>query len=318
MSKDKLIVARGQQLLTYSFPGNHPMRKERIIRFFEVLDSHIDEFKDKIRFVEPVAATREEIALFHDPEYIEFVEKKCRLGYGYLDYGDTPAYPGCFEAASYTVGATLMILREVLSGGAVSGFNPMGGLHHARRGRAGGFCIFNDAAVAIAYALSRGGCSSVAYVDIDAHHGDGVYYEFEDDPRVVFLDIHQDGRTLYPGTGHEYERGRGAAEGKKMNIPMPPGSDDDSFIEAFKRGEEFLLSQEFDVIFFQCGADCVEDDPLTRLRYTPRAHYYAAKKLREMAEKKCGGRIVAMGGGGYSLDNVANAWLNVVRALTEQ
>jgi acetoin utilization protein AcuC len=98
---------------------------------------------------------------------------------------------------------------------------------------------------------------------------------------------------------------------------MPPGSGDDSFIEAFKRGEEFLLSQEFDVIFFQCGADCVEDDPLTRLQYTPKAHYYAAKKLREIAEKKCGGRIVAMGGGGYSLTNVANAWLNVVRALTE-
>lgn len=312
-----ISIARGPQLLTYSFPGNHPMNKERIIKFFEVLDKNIDEFRDRIRFVEPVAATKEEIGLFHLQEYIEYVEKKCRLGYGYLDYGDTPAYPGCFEAASYTVGTTLRILKEVLSGEVVAGFNPMGGLHHARRERAGGFCIFNDAAVAIAYALSKSNCSSVAYVDIDAHHGDGVYYEFEDDPRVIFLDIHQDGRTIYPGTGHEYERGKGAAEGKKLNIPLPPGSGDDAFREALKKGEEFLLSHDFEVIFFQCGADCLEDDPLTRLEYTPNSHYYAAKKLKEIAEKKCSGRIVAMGGGGYNPINVANAWLNVIRALTE-
>jgi len=312
-----ISIARGPQLLTYSFPGNHPMNKERIIKFFEVLDKNIDEFRDRIRFVEPVAATKEEIGLFHLQEYIEYVEKKCRLGYGYLDYGDTPAYPGCFEAASYTVGTTLRILKEVLSGEVVAGFNPMGGLHHARRERAGGFCIFNDAAVAIAYALSKSNCSSVAYVDIDAHHGDGVYYEFEDDPRVIFLDIHQDGRTIYPGTGYEYERGKGAAEGKKLNIPLPPGSGDDAFREALKKGEEFLLSHDFEVIFFQCGADCLEDDPLTRLEYTPNSHYYAAKKLKEIAEKKCSGRIVAMGGGGYNPINVANAWLNVIRALTE-
>ncbi|MEM1518111.1 MAG: acetoin utilization protein AcuC [Halobacteria archaeon] len=317
MRNKVFVIARGPQLLTYSFPGSHPMNKERIVRFFELLDMNIEQFKDKIRFMEPVLASKDEIALFHYPEYIEYVEKKCRQGIGYLDYGDTPAYPGCFEAASYTVGATLMILKEVLNGEFYSGFNPMGGLHHARRDRAGGFCIFNDAAVAIAYALSKGNCRSVAYVDIDAHHGDGVYYEFEDDPRVIFLDIHQDGRTLYPGTGYEYERGRGKAENTKLNIPLPPGSGDDSFKEAFRKGEQFLLNHEFDIIFFQCGADCLEDDPLTRLEYSPSSHYYAAKKLRELAEKKCDSRIVAMGGGGYNPNNVANAWLNVVKALTE-
>ncbi len=315
MSRGKFVIVRGPQLLSYSFPGSHPMNKERLIKFFEVLDRNIDELRDKVRFIEPVLASREEIALFHYEEYIDYVEKKCRLGYGYLDYGDTPAYPGCYEAASYTVGSTLSVLKMVLSGETCSGFNPMGGLHHARRDRAGGFCIFNDAGVAIEYALSRGNCRSVAYVDIDAHHGDGVYYEFEDDPRVIFLDIHQDGRTLYPGTGHEYERGRGNAIGKKLNIPLPPGSGDEAFKGAFDKGLEFLLSQDFDIILFQCGADCIIDDPITRLMYTPNSHYYAAKRLKDVAEEKCRGRIVAMGGGGYDPLNVANAWLNVIKAL---
>jgi len=303
-------VARGEELLRYSFPGGHPMNRSRIETFYRALD----ESGLNYGIFKPVMASREEIGLFHDEDYIRFVQLSSVRGIGYLDYGDTPAFQGVFEAAAYVVGSTLGLVRLSLRE-QCRGFNPMGGLHHATSSRAGGFCVFNDAAVAIKYLLEVEGLKAVAYVDIDAHHGDGVYYEFEDDPRVIFLDIHQDGRTLYPGTGFRHEDGRGAGKGKKLNIPLPPGSGDSEFVNAFDEGLAFLERNEFDLILLQCGADGVRGDPLTRLEYSVASHRYAASSLRRLASEKCGGRLVAMGGGGYNPENVAKAWIEVVRAL---
>ncbi len=305
-----LYIARGEALLRYSLGQSHPMNMRRIEAFYRSLDDSGVQYT----VFEPSMASVEEIALFHDLDYIGFVKLMSERGRGYLDYGDTPAYSGVFEAASYVVGTTLGLVKQVLSDGC-RGFSPMGGLHHAMRAKAGGFCVFNDAAVAIEYLLRREGLRAVAYVDIDAHHGDGVYYEFEDDPRVVFLDIHQDGTTLYPGTGFRYERGIGEALGKKLNVPLPPGAGDREFKEAFDEGLRFLEAESFDFILFQCGADGLAGDPLTRLEYSEESHRYATSALRRLAEEKCGGRIVAMGGGGYNLENVARAWMEVVKAL---
>lgn len=306
-----LYVARGEALLRYSLGQSHPMNKRRIEAFYRSLD----ESGVQYTVFEPVMASVEEIALFHDADYIRFVRLMSERGRGYLDYGDTPAYPGVFEASSYVVGTTLGLVKRVLRGGC-RGFNPMGGLHHAMRSRAGGFCVFNDAAIATEYLLRREGLRAVAYVDIDAHHGDGMYYEFEDDPRVIFLDIHQDGATLYPGTGFRHERGLGEALGKKLNIPLPPGAGDAEFKEAFDEGLRFLEAESFDFILFQCGADGLSGDPLTALEYSEEAHRYASRALRRLAEEKCMGRIVAMGGGGYNLENVSKAWIEVVKALS--
>ncbi|MEM1966280.1 MAG: acetoin utilization protein AcuC [Nitrososphaerota archaeon] len=305
-----LYIARGEELLRYSFGPLHPMNQRRLEAFYRALD----EFGTGYSVFKPFMASVEEIRLFHDEDYIKFVQLASQRGVGYLDYGDTPAFPGVFEAASYVVGTTLGLVKLALREG-YRGFNPMGGLHHAMRSKAGGFCVFNDAAVAIEYLLKVEKLEAVAYVDIDAHHGDGVYYEFEDDPRVVFLDLHQDGRTLYPGTGFRDEMGRGEAWGRKLNIPLPPGANDVDFRAAFDEGLGFLEKFEFGFILFQCGADGVEGDPLTRLEYSHASHRYAATALRKLAEEKCGGRIVAMGGGGYSPENVAKAWMEVVRAL---
>ncbi|HIQ29293.1 MAG TPA: acetoin utilization protein AcuC [Candidatus Caldiarchaeum subterraneum] len=313
-----VAVVRGPELLRYSFPGGHPLSEVRLKAFFELLDKEVQESNDGVFFVKPTMASEEELLLFHTRDYVEFVKKRCEDGYGYLDYGDTPAFKNCYEAASYVVGSTLELCRMVLNGRTSRGFNPMGGLHHARRGAAGGFCIFNDIGVAIHYLLDKKGLNRVAYVDIDCHHGDGVCYDFYNDPRVIFADIHQDGRTLYPGTGFEHETGEGKAKGLKLNIPLPPYSGDREFLEAFNKVINFLENYDFDIILFQTGADGLAGDPITNLQYSPKAHAYAAEKLTEMAEEKCGGNIVAMGGGGYNPNNVAAAWVNVVRKLAER
>ena len=197
------------------------MNKSRIELFADWLPSA--EGFDVIR---PVPATTEDLLLFHTPEYVSLVRESSRLGEGFLDYADTPSFRGVYEASVFPVGSTLDGLGLVLEGRLDHFFNPVGGLHHAREGKAGGFCVFNDAAIAIRRALSLPDIERVAYVDIDAHHGDGVFYGFESDPRVIIGDIHEDGRSLYPGTGRATETGTGDAAGTKLNIPLPPGAGD--------------------------------------------------------------------------------------------
>src|SRR5256885_14246278 len=157
-------------------------------------------------------------------------------------------------------------------------FVPIAGLHHAARDRAAGFCVFNDCGVAIEQ-LKRSGLKRVGYVDVDADHGDGVFYAFEEDAAVVFAALHEDGRYLYPGTGALGERGRGAAEGPKLNVPLPPGSDDEVFARVWPHVMAHLEKFAPEFIILQCGADSLEGDPITHLRFSPRVHGRAAREL---------------------------------------
>ncbi|MCS7094863.1 MAG: acetoin utilization protein AcuC [Thaumarchaeota archaeon] len=317
MPRERVQVAYGERLFSYGFGAYHPFNRTRTSVFEEKFSALLAGQSDLIELVEPEGCREEEVTLFHTPEYVSFVKMACspKSTVRYLDYGDTPAFPNCFESACVVVGTTLKLLKSIASGKVRKAFSPIGGLHHATRAAAGGFCIFNDVGVAIEYALRFLGYRSIAYVDIDAHHGDGVYYEFEEDPRVVFFDIHQDGRTLYPGTGFEHERGKGEAIGRKMNVPLAPRSGDREFIRSFERGVEFLKGFDFDLVIFQCGADGLAGDPLTSLRYSSAAHRFAANSLVELAEEKCHGRILALGGGGYDPQNVGDAWITVVSVL---
>jgi len=196
-------------------------------------------------------------------------------------------------------------------------FVPIAGLHHARRDRAAGFCVFNDCGIAIEALRAEHGVRRVAYVDIDAHHGDGVFYAFEDDPELCFADLHEDGRYLYPGTGAADETGRGAAAGTKLNIPMPPDADDGAFREQWQRVEGFVRAARPEFILLQCGADSLAGDPITHLRYSAAAHGHAAARLCRLADECCQGRLLALGGGGYNLGNLASAWTAVVAAMVE-
>jgi len=155
----------------------------------------------------------------------------------------------------------------------------------------------------------------VAYVDIDAHHGDGVFYAFESVPEIIIADIHQ--AHLYPGTGHSNEKGKGFAEGTKLNLPLPPGAGDAEFQTAFDKVIEFLSKYNLDFIILQAGADGLADDPLTELNYTINAHKYAAEKLHKLAHQKCNGKLLMLGGGGYNPEGTANAWLEAVKILDQ-
>ena len=240
-------------------------------------------------------------------------EGKVREGHGAIDYGDTPAYPGVYEAAATVAGSAVHGLDTIMSGGALRTFQPIGGLHHARRGAAAGFCVFNDVGVVIDTLRSQYGIQRIAYVDIDVHHGDGLFYPYEEDPDLIYADIHQDGRTLYPGTGHAHETGKGAAKGTKLNIPMLPGMGDKDFFEEWEASwSSTCASSSPEFILFQCGADSLAGDPLAMLQYTPAAHAHAAKSLCALANELAGGRIMGFGGGGYNRANLAAAWCAVL------
>ncbi len=247
--------------------------------------------------------------------YVERVIGQSATGIGYLDSGDTPAFPGIYESACYVVGSVLDAIERILSRDCLQAFVPIAGLHHARRDRAAGFCVFNDCGIAIETLRRQHRLQRIAYVDIDAHHGDGVFYSFEEDPELFFADLHEDGRYLYPGSGGAAETGRGAARGTKLNIPMPPGADDAAFFAAWERVEAFIDAARPQFILFQCGADSIAGDPITDLRYSPAAHRHATKRLLQLARRHCDGHLLAMGGGGYNRSNLALAWTAVVEVL---
>jgi len=307
----------GDALGRYGFGDGHPFSPLRQGAFLAGLARA--GLADGVEVRAPREATREEIERFHTADYVTRVVEASREGHGYLDGGDTPAFAGVYEAAATVVGSALEAARRIVAGpergGCRRAFVPIAGLHHARRDGAAGFCVFNDCGVVIESLLGEMGLERVAYVDIDAHHGDGVFYAFEGEPRVIFADLHEDGRHLYPGSGAAAERGRGAAEGLKLNIPMAPAADDAAFLRRWPEVEALLEAHRPRFILFQCGADSVGGDPLTHLRYTPAAHGHAAAALRRIADRHADGRLLALGGGGYNLDNVARAWGEVVRAL---
>jgi len=310
-----LSVYVGAALARYGFGHGHPFGTDRMDVFWQRMqDRGLDQ---QVRVCAPVTATRAALLLFHTRAYVDRVNGLSATGTGYLDVGDTPAFPGVYEAAATVVGTVLAAIDDIMRGATDCAFVPIAGLHHAARDRAAGFCVFNDCGVAIEYLLGTCALQRVAYVDIDAHHADGLFYAFEADPRVIIADLHEDGRYLYPGTGSAGETGTGDARGTKLNIPLPPQADDADFRAAWPRVEELLANYPPDFILLQCGADSLADDPITHLRYSEASHRHAAARLQLLAREYCAGRLLALGGGGYNRDNLARAWTAVVEAMLD-
>lgn len=313
MSQVPVSVYFGDDLGRYGFGEGHPFGPDRIHAFWqEFIRQGLDR---KVHVAVPVSCRDTDITTFHTAAYAEKVRALSTAGSGYLDCGDTPAFKGVYEAACFVVGSGLDGLERAMAGESPRVFLPIAGLHHARRGTAAGFCVFSDIGVVIEALRSRYGIRRIAYVDIDAHHGDGVFYSFEADPDVAIADIHEDGRFLYPGTGSVEETGVGEAKGTKMNIPLPPGADDHAFHAVWPRVEEFVKSGKPEFILLQAGADSIAGDPITHMAFSPAAHGHAAAGLCRIADEFCEGRIIAMGGGGYNRTNLALGWNQVVRAM---
>ena len=301
----------GAALGKYGFPDGHPFGPDRQDAFCkEALRQGLDK---QALLVEPPPAARAEIERFHTREYVSRVAQLSILGHGLIDHGDTPAYPGVYDASSAVVGAALEGLARVMSGECYRTFQPIGGLHHARRASGAGFCVFNDCGVVIDTLREKYSVQRIAYVDIDVHHGDGLYYPYESDPGLIIADIHEDGMFLYPGTGGAEECGKDQAEGTKLNLPMQPGAGDKDFFAAWERVVVHLRQFKPEFIILQCGADSLEGDPLAHLRYSPAAHAHAAKSLCGLANEMASGRIMGFGGGGYNRTNLALAWNAVLK-----
>ncbi len=314
MSERVELVWYGDDAPWYDHGPQHPLRPARVILTRQLI--HDYGIVDGADVVERLAreATDEELALVHTPRYIDAVR---RAGHGeagpWWEFGfgpgDNPLFARMHEAAARVAGATLVAAEAVMSGRAQHAFNPAGGLHHAMPERASGFCVYDDPAVAIAWLLGNG-AQRVAYVDVDVHHGDGPQAVFERDPRVLTISLHQDGRTLFPGTGFVHELGHGDAAGTKVNVPLPPYTGDEGWLRAFREIVPPLV-QSFrpDVLVTQLGCDTHHEDPLANLVLTTGAYRETATVLHQLAHDAAGGRWLATGGGGYRWATVVpRAW----------
>jgi len=300
--------------LDYRFHENHPFNPLRLKITVDLLrEAGILTDND---IVEPRLASDEELMLVHTPDYLQAV---CRAGSGVsgaedlykyeLGSEDVPVFEGMHWASCLTVGGTLTAAELVMEGRVEHAVNIAGGLHHAQPEKASGFCVYNDAAVAIAWIKKKYG-ARVLYIDTDAHHGDGVQSVFYDDPDVMVISIHESGNYLFPGTGSIFEQGRDDGFGTTVNIPMEPFTEDDSWISALKsvvipNARMFVP----DIIVSQHGCDGHFLDPLTHLSLTMKSFKEVPAMIHELAEQLCQGRLLVLGGGGYSLWQVVpRAW----------
>ncbi len=270
---------------------------------------------------EPKMASLEALSAVHSNKYLARVMRASRgedvpdsLEYG-IGTTDTPIFAGMHEATSLVVGGTLLAAELVASGRYARALNLAGGLHHAQSNKGGGFCVYNDLSVAISYLRSMG--LRVAYLDIDAHHGDGVQWIHYDDPNVLTISFHETGRYLYPGTGFIYELGRNQGLGTSLNVPLEPYTQNPSFLEAVDRVLEPAFTWfEPDVLVLQAGADAHFFDPLADLALTLPGYQELFKRIVQYSNRFTGGRIVATGGGGYATwTAVPRVWASLYAAL---
>ena len=300
------------ELSRHVLSPNHPMRPARLGYMHQLMDASGLLACPALRQEQPRPASRDEILRVHDPDYVEavrvigaggIVPNMHEFGIG---AGDNPPRPGMYDSTALTVGSTLVATELVMSGKVPVAFAPAGGVHHhAMRAHASGFGVFNDAAIAIQGLVDDG--LSVAYVDIDCHHGDGVQRTFYDTDRVLTISIHESGQWLFPGSGAVSEIGTGDGTGYSVNLPVAPYTQDDLWLKTFDAVvPQLVTSFNPDLLFIQLGIDTHFRDPLTHLQITTQG--FAAAVSRLLALGAACGRTVAVGGGGYDMSAVARAW----------
>ena len=321
----KAVIVHDAALESYGFGGEHPFNPLRLrltlelCRDLGLLEGY------PLTPSEP--ATDADLTTVHSLTYVRMVQQAGRgaarlsrlLDYG-LGSGDNPVFPDMHGACARVVGGVLESCRLVMGGDAAHAMCISGGLHHALRSQASGFCVYNDAGVAIARLKEERPGIRIAYVDTDAHHGDGVQWMFFEDPDVLTVSVHETGRYLFPGTGDVDEKGRGEGKGYAVNVPLQPYTDDDSFISTFEAVvPEALRAFEPDLIISQNGCDAHQLDPLTHLSATTRLYEHVPAAIHDLAHELCEGRWVTTGGGGYDIWRVVpRAWSALWAAVSHQ
>jgi acetoin utilization protein AcuC len=308
------IIRYGDGAPWYDLGAMHPLKPARVLLTYDLIDAYGILDQAHVTSADARDATDDELLLVHTAPYVEAVKRAgqgkrgpwWQFGFG---PGDNPIFRHMHEASARVAGASVTAAEALLSGRASHVFNPSGGLHHAMPDRASGFCVYDDPAVAIAW-LQRQGVGRMAYVDVDAHHGDGVQEIFYDDPTVLTISLHQSGDTLFPGTGFVDEIGGPGAEGSSVNVPLPPLTANRQWLDAFRRVVPPLLEAwKPEVLVTQLGCDTHCTDPLTNLLLTTGAYFETARMLHELAHSTAGGKWLATGGGGYQWARVVpRAW----------
>ncbi|NOV96107.1 acetoin utilization protein AcuC [Isoptericola halotolerans] len=305
------------ELLTYDFGAGHPMAPARLDLTMRLVEAFGLPDSPSLEIASIPASRDDLVTSVHDAGYVAAVQRAARTGEPDLERGlgteDNPIFPVMHESASRLVTASASLAEAVWAGEIQHGVNVAGGMHHARRAAASGFCLYNDAAATVQRFLDLG-AQRVAYVDLDAHHGDGVESIFWDDPRVVTFSVHQDGRTLYPGTGSPADTGGPGAECSAVNLALPPRTDSARWLRAVDAVLPIVL-REFrpDAIVSQHGTDAHGNDPLADLNVGIDAQLEAASWVHSLALELCEGRWVALGGGGYAVvDVVPLVWSALV------
>ncbi|CAN5546190.1 acetoin utilization protein AcuC [soil metagenome] len=321
----KAAVVHDRSLETYGFGDDHPFNPLRVRMTLELCDT-LDLFEG-YTFFGPESASEEDLLTVHSLTYIRLVQQAGQgtanpvelMHYG-IGGSDNPIVPHIHEAGSLVAGAVLKACRIVMEGQVDHAMCISGGLHHALRSAASGFCFYNDVAVAISRLKEEHPGIRVAYVDTDAHHGDGVQWMFYDDPEVLTISMHESGRYLFPGTGGIEEKGTGEGKGYSVNVPLEPFTDDESWISCFEAVvPEVLRAFGPDLILSQNGCDGHKLDPLTHLSATTRVYERIPSRIHELAHELCGGRWVATGGGGYDIWRVVpRAWTALWAAVSHQ
>ena len=311
---DRARFVFSEDLREYDHGPQHPLRPVRVLLTVDLIASLGLLERANVERAPARVASDEELMLVHTEPYLDAVKRSgeasradlVRYGFG---PGDNPIFPNMHRAGARVAGATLVAAEAVVRDGFDHAFNPAGGLHHAMPDRASGFCVYDDPAVAIAWMLEQG-VERVAYVDVDVHHGDGPQAIFYEDPRVLTISLHESGRYLFPGTGFASERGAGPGEGTAVNVPLPPTTGDDAWLEAFRAVVPPLVRRFApQVLVSQLGCDTHHTDPLAHLGLTTRAYGETARALHDLAHEACDGRWIATGGGGYRWASVVpRAW----------
>jgi acetoin utilization protein AcuC len=313
-----LAMAWDEVLTHYDFGPGHPLAPVRVA-LTVALARDLDVFSaPSVTWLSPSPATDAELATVHDDDYIDAVRQAGRslvpdLRFG-LGTADDPVFEGMHEASAMVAGATLAAARAVWSSGpGVHGASIAGGLHHAMRRAASGFCVYNDPAIAITWLLAAG-AERVAYVDTDVHHGDGVQAAFYADPRVLTISLHEHPATLFPGTGLPSETGEGPGEGYAVNVALPAGTADAGWLRAFDAVVPPLLRAfKPTVLVSQHGCDSHRLDPLAHLELSVDGQRLAQLMLHDLAHELCDGRWLLTGGGGYALvEVVPRTWTHLL------
>ncbi len=300
--------------LKYNFGGEHALRQVRVQLARDLIAAYGLVQTGAAEELRPFAADEASLRKIHVEEYLEAVRRlsdhPSEVSYAHgLGTADNPAFAGMYEAAALHAGATKLACQEVASGRRKRAMTLGGGFHHAMPAKASGFCIFNDLAIGIRSLLDDHGIRRVLYVDVDAHHADGVQAIFYGEPRVLRISLHEDGHYLFPGSGFTDELGTGPGRGYSVNVPLPPYTRDVSYLYAF---QEVVppLARAFkpEVIVSQLGADGHYLDPLTHLMLTTETYAAVGRILDELSRELCAGRWIATGGGGYEVTAVPRVW----------